>query len=97
MLGLRTQESSKFNNFFSIVQNAAQNQGCVFFADAGDGRDFETDFLEGEDISGWLIPNEKADEFTPLWEAGDVPDDWSEFFGFAIWENENNPSIKFEI
>ncbi len=97
MLGLRGQESSKFNIFFSRVQRSAQDKGCVFFVDAGDGRDFETDIFEGEDLSGWLVPKERIDEFQPLWENDDVSDDWSELFGFAVWENQDDPTIRFEI
>ena len=33
MLGLRTQESDKFLNFFRIVQNEAQKNGNTFFFD----------------------------------------------------------------
>lgn len=97
MQGLRGQESNKFYNFFKIVQDAAHKKGCVFFADAGDGHDFETTTLEGEDLSGWLIPKKKVSEFEPFWEKDDVSDDWSDFFGFAVWENENSPTIQFII
>lgn len=96
MLGLRTQEKSKFEKFFAIVQDAAKKKGCVFFLDAGDGRDFETKELEGEDLMGWLIPKEKVDDFEQEWKAGDVSDDWSDFFLWAIWNNPKNPTIKFE-
>ncbi|MBE6598912.1 MAG: hypothetical protein E7638_05670 [Ruminococcaceae bacterium] len=97
MQGLRTQETNKFKKFFSIVQDAAKKNGCVFYLDAGDGRDFETDSLEGEDLMGWLIPERMAEEFEPIWKRGLVSDDWSEYFGFAIWENQNSPTIKFNI
>ena len=42
MQGLRKQESAKFNNFFAVIQAEAKKQGSVFFADAGDGNDFQT-------------------------------------------------------
>lgn len=93
--GLRKPESEKFTKFFAIVQSAAREKNCVFFLDAGDGRDFETDELEGEDLMGWLIPKDKASEFEKVWEAGDVSDDWSDFFVWAMWENADNPTIKF--
>jgi hypothetical protein len=96
MKGLRTQETDKFNKFFSIVQDTAKKEGCVFFLDAGDGRDFTTDTLEGEDLMGWLIPNDKLSDFEKEWETGDVSDDWSDFYVWAIWENADNPTIKFE-
>ena len=96
MRGLRTQETNKFKKFFSIVQDAAVKKDCVFFLDSGDGRDFETDSLEGEDLMGWLIPKDKADDFEKEWETGDVSDDWSDFFTWAIWEDADNPTIKFK-
>lgn len=96
MRGLRTQETSKFEKFFSIVQDAASKKDCVFFLDAGDGREFETDSLEGEDLMGWLIPKDKVTDFEQEWETGDVSDDWSEFFVWAIWDNADNPKIQFK-
>lgn len=96
MKRLRTQESSKFLAFFAIVQDAAEKKGCEFFLDAGDGRDFETETLEGEDLMGWLIPKDKLPDFEKEWETGDVSDDWSDFYVWAIWENADNPTIKFE-
>lgn len=95
MQGLRTQETSKFLKFFAIVQDAAQKKNCVFFLDAGDGRDFENDTLEGEDLMGWLIPKDKVFDFEKEWKQNDVSDDWSDYFVWAVWENANNPTIKF--
>ena len=97
MQGLRTQETNKFKKFFSIVQDAAQRKGCVFFLDAGDGRDFETNTLEGEDLMGWLVPKNKALNFEKLWEKGNVSDKWSKYYGFAVWKDINNITIEFEI
>ena len=96
MRGLRTQERNKFERFFAIVQDTAEKIGCVFFLDAGDGRDFENDSLEGEDLMGWLIPKERLSAFEKEWDKGDVSDDWSDFYKWSIWENANNPTIRFE-
>ena len=95
MLGLRGQESSKFNKFFSIVQTAAQKTGCVFFAEAGDGHLFENDDIECEDLMGWLIPEDKISEFEPEWRKNDVSDAWTDFFVWATWENATDPKISF--
>lgn len=95
MLGLKTQESSKFNKFFGLVQNAAQKMNCVFFLDAGDGNDFENETMEGEDLMGWLIPEERISEFEPEWRKNNVSDTWLNFFVWAIWEDEKNPKISF--
>ena len=97
MQGLRTQETSKFIEFFKIVQTEANRQGFVFFLDAGDGRDFETDTLEGEDLQGWLIPKDKADEFQKQFNKGQTDEEWDDFYAFAVWKLKNKKiSIKFE-
>ena len=95
MRGLKTQETSKFNKFFSIVQDAAYKKGCVFFLDAGDGRDFETDLIEGEDLMGWLIPNDQAADFEEKWKNNDVSDEWSNHYVWAIWDDPMSLKIKF--
>lgn len=95
MKGLRTQETDKFKRFFSIVQDAAKKKNSVFFLDAGDGNDFKTDTLEGENLMGWLIPEDKLTDFEKEWNKGDVSDDWSQYYLWAIWENANNPTITF--
>lgn len=97
MRGLRTQESEKFNRFFALIQAEAKKRDSVFFADAGDGNDFETAELEGETMMGWLIPSEKVKEFEPLWEASEVDDSWSDFFQWAVWSMDaDNVKIHFE-
>lgn len=97
MKGLRSQESDRFNSYFSLIQAEAEKQEMVFFADAGDGRDFETETMEGEDMMGWLIPKEKADEFEPMWQASEVDDSWSDYYLWAVWaKNGDGISIRFE-
>ena len=93
MLGLRTQESKKFEKFMKLVQDEAKKINSVFFLDAGDGHDFETDELEGEDLAGWLIPSSKAKEFEKTWKADEVNDEWSDFYMFAVWKEENNKIV----
>ena len=96
MLGLRTKESEKFIKYFAIVQNAAEKHGCIYYLDAGDGRDFETKEYEGEDLMGWLIPKNRQVEFELGWNNWDVSDDWSDYYTWAIWHNKSNPYITFE-
>lgn len=69
----------------------------VFFLAAGDGRDLVKDDLEGEDLQGWLIPEEKAREFERLFNARLEEDEiWEDFFCFAEWiENNGKIEIKF--
>ena len=85
MQGLRTQENDKFCRYFAIVQAEAEERDAVFFLEAGDGNDYETDLLECEELMGWLIPNSKIQEFEPLWRAYRVDDDWTEYFLWAEW------------
>ncbi len=66
MLGLRTQENDKFVKFFALVQKEADRLGSVFFLDCGQGKIFENNEMECEDLCGWLIPKEKAKEFECL-------------------------------
>lgn len=96
--GLRSWESEKFNAFFEIVQSKAKSLEKVFFADAGDGNDFETPIMEGENIMGWLIPNEMVSEFEPIWMLDAVDDNkWSDYYMWAVWfESKGEIKIRFE-
>lgn len=87
MKGLRTQESDKFNVFWDLVQREAKKQGMFFFADCGEGHDFETDDMEGEDFCGWLVPVDKIKEFEAEWEQHNVSDEWIDNMVWAEWEN----------
>jgi len=89
MQGLKTQEESGFCRFFELVQKSAAALGSVFFLNAGEGRDFEHDGMAGEDLSGWLIPFGRAEEFQVEWEEGKPSDRWLEFFRFVFWNTEN--------
>lgn len=90
MQGLRTHESKKFRRYFAIVQEAAKSKNCVFFFDTGDGRDIVTDTLEGEDLAGWLIPNDKVKAFEKEWKAWKISSAWHDYFTFAVWDASNN-------
>ena len=83
---------SKDDAFWNLVQEAAHERNCSFFIDCGEGREFETDDMKGEDLFGWLIPQNKKYEFSQEFREGNVSDKWSEFLVFAFWE-ENNGSI----
>lgn len=89
MQGLKTQEESAFCRFFEVVQRHAATLGCVFFLDAGEGRDVSFEDMEGEDISGWLIPCEHTSAFQDEWDNMRPSDQWSSFFRFAVWRIEN--------
>jgi hypothetical protein len=99
MRGLKTQETEKFNRFFAFVQREALANGFVFFLYAGEGREIETVDIEGEDLSGWLIPLEDAEDFERIWlnaSLTDGLDNWADFFTFVTWNNdEEGLSVKF--
>lgn len=93
-------ESAGFIKYMHAVQDAAAEQGMAFFVEAGDGNEFELDDIEGEDLSGWLVPLEKAEEFQELCWAGDFKA-CNAFEGavscFAEWEiEESGLSIEFK-
>lgn len=89
MLGLRTQETNKFIAFFELVQKKASEKDCVFFLESGDGNEFETDTMEGENLQGWLVPQNQAAEFEKIWKEEKEDDIWTEFFCWAEWHRKN--------
>lgn len=98
MRGLKTQEGKKFERFFSLVQQEASRKKAVFFLECGEGHDFETDRLEGEDLRGWLIPLEKADGFEREWMKGRPGDEWADQIAWATWTgNEESPVISIDF
>lgn len=96
MQGLRTQENSNFVKFFEVVQNEAAKIGKVFFLDCEEGHDGTVNDMEVCNLSGWLIPTDKASEFESIWEKGKEDDSWADFFKFASWKDENGLKIVFE-
>lgn len=89
MLGLRTQEEQNFKDFFSFVQSAAGKLGCIFFLDTGEGNEKNINGIETMNLSGWLVPLEKAEEFEKIWKEEKENDDWVDFFKFASVVNDN--------
>lgn len=96
MRGLRTQEGEKFEKFFDIVQQKASQSESVFFLDAGEGNDFETETMEGENLRGWLIPKHQAAAFDKLFKDFEIGDEWLDLMCWAEWEQQNDIiSVKF--
>ena len=94
---LRSHENDNFLNFFNIVQKYAEKKNSAFFLFCGEGNNFEAETLDGENLSGWLIPMDKVEEFGKLYHADADLDDWADYFLFAIWSgNKNNPTIEFK-
>lgn len=97
MRGLKTQEGRKFERFFSLIQREAAKKDAVFFLECGEGHDFSTDRMEGEDLRGWLIPIEQADRFEKEWKAGSPGDEWAGRIAWATWSgSESSPTITIE-
>ena len=101
--GLRTKadmDDDRFVRFFSIVQDSARILGCTFFLWAGEGHEIETETFEGEDLSGWLIPESKAEDFEARWRMGleALGDDFDDDFAFARWKigADGNLVVSFE-
>ena len=90
MRELRTQENEKFKRFFAFVRSAALAYEAVFFVDCGEGHELLTKTLDGEDLSGWLIPQREADRFQSEFDSGNVSDQWDEFMRIAVWSQTND-------
>ena len=81
----------KFDIFFEKVQNAAKVAQGKFFVQSAEGRDFETEEMEGEDLFGWLIPNESVPEFQKEWMSQKgISDQWDDFMTFVLWKKVGN-------
>ena len=99
MRGLKTQEATTFKRFFQLIQDAAAARDSVFFAFSGEGNDIILPGMEGEDMTGWLIPSDKVTEFEPEWnESADLDhlERWGDYFLWAEWQLVNG-EIKIEF
>lgn len=85
MRGLKYPESEKFENYFTLVQATMYKTNHIFFLDAGDGNEFETDGLEGENLLGWAIPINMADEFEAKWLADECLDAYCDYYYVVEW------------
>ena len=103
MTGLRPNDPTideRFLTYFSIVQEAAADLGCVFFLFCGEGHDLITYEIDCQDLTGWLVPFDEVADFEPIWRA----DNWkyltaeqSDFMVTAIWSGvPGEISVKFE-
>ncbi len=92
-----TETDRPFLNFLSIVQQAAAEQGKLFYFWSHEGNDIFTDELDGGDMSGWLVPPERAEEFEAAWKVSDqlIPDDLYDGFTIARWSG--SPETGIEI
>ena len=97
MRGLKTQEGNNFISFFKLVQKEARKRHSVFFLECGEGNDFSADNIEGEDLRGWLIPEEQADLFERIWLKGNPGEEWENNIAWALWSGKpNDPMIEIK-
>ena len=96
MRGIKTQEGEKFIEFFILVQAEANRRHSVFFLECGEGHDLISDTIEGEDLRGWLIPEEQADKFEAEWLSGEPSQEWENLISWAIWSG-NAMNLQIEI
>ena len=89
MQRLRIQEGDKFLKFWELVQSTAQRQNKKFFMDTGEEREFFREDMEGEDLRGWLISLDKANEFEKHWLNHETLDEWEDNICWAEWEENN--------
>lgn len=99
MVGLRTQESTKFLKFWEIVQQSANSLGKTFFLDCGEGNLFSDNEIECENLSGWLIDNDKVSEFEKEFlSKKNIDEKWTDCVVFADWEKNGNViSVSFDF
>ena len=89
--GLRTEEDSRFNRFFSFIQQEAKKLGKIYFFDTEQSGNIELEDMDISDLSGWLLPQKDADEFEKdylnwkEWESGK----WDNFYTFAEYYRED--------
>ena len=82
-----SEEEQRFIRFFEIVQEAAASLSKVFFFDSIEGHSANFDDpIDYEDITGWLVPFKKAEEFEKEWEQNEPSNQWNDFYYDADWE-----------
>lgn len=97
--------SDREKNYNDLIDAEAKMRGATFYVNCGEGRELMTKEYYGEDVSGWLIPNDMKADFEA--ELASVPkgmvlaavvdDKWDEWFCTAVWRIDNGKvSIDFE-
>ncbi len=71
-----------------------KNQGKVFFLECEDGHDASFEDMDVAELTGWLVPEDKASEFEAIWLAWKEDDDWIDFYRSVVWERSQFGEIK---
>lgn len=82
MRGLRTKENDNFKIFFEKVQDAANKEGKVFFLDFGECKDISYKDMEIDELFGWLINKDFAEEFESYFLSNQVSNKWD---AYCVW------------
>jgi len=83
--------------FWDIIQQKAKEQHKTFFLDCGEGNEFENQEIECENLSGWLIPDDKLEEFQKVFTTNTISDEWEDTVAFVSWSfKEGNIMVEFE-
>ncbi|MDO5036943.1 MAG: hypothetical protein Q4E37_01415 [Tissierellia bacterium] len=90
MRGLRTKEDKKFLKYFEKVQECAKLKESVFFLDFGECNDTTFKDMIIDELFGWLIPFDKAEEFEILFNEENVSDDWDRYCCWVIPDIKDN-------
>lgn len=98
MQGLRKQEDKGFEIFFEFVQKCAKDRNCVFFCDTAQGDEFSLNDMDGDSLTGWLIPTNEASGFEKSFLSGNINDDiWENNYVLVNWHiKDGTLSITFE-
>ena len=90
----------EFLKFFQIVQEEAKKHNAMFFPECGEGHEGKVNNISCEDLSGWLIPNERVEEFEPLFMSwSDKVDEkqWDVYFTAEEWSVDNDGKLKINF
>lgn len=82
----------EFKEFFSLVQKQANSENSVFFLDDEEGNEGVVNNIVCMDLTGWLIPKEKANIFEKKFlknkEEIDV-DKWDIYYTGSTWKDQD--------
>ena len=97
--GFGTSRSEAELRFQEMVQGAASSLGKVFFIDNDECECIDEDDLFATDMTGWLVPHDRADELEsdlPFY-GGQLWRKWSEFFIWVRWTLDDDGVLKIHF
>ena len=76
-------------SFVKSFKKQPKKKNSVFFFGCGEGRGVIEDNIAYSDCSGWLIPNDKVEEFRADFESFKDLERWEEFSAWVTWKKKN--------